>query len=94
MKKASSGKKTVLPVAVVTQVAKLLRKAAADKSLPPQLRSNLLKAAIEMEFCLKLARDEQTSVPDKLIRIALHGLAYLLSFRHEIKELLDSWLKH
>lgn len=90
MKVKNSDKEIVLPVGVVTQVAKLLKRASAGETLTTRLRSKLSHAAAEMEVCIRLARDGQISVSKRLVATALRGMVYLVRFRREIMEVANS----
>jgi hypothetical protein len=89
-KRQKRSRDVTLPVGVAEQAAKLLRRAAAGESLTTRLRSKLSHAAAEMEVCIRLARDGQIDVPKRLVIMALQGMAYLVHFRHQIREVANS----
>lgn len=82
----------VIPVGVAAEAVKLLKRAAAEKSLTTRLKSKLSHAAAEMEVSVRLARDGRINVPKKFVQTVLQGMFYLVRFRHEIKEAANSFM--
>lgn len=82
----------VIPVGVATEAVKLLKRAAAEKSLATRLRSKSSQAAAAMEVSIRLASDGRISVPKRFVQVVLQGMFYLVRFRHEIKEAANSFM--
>ena len=75
-----------LPVRVVEDAVNLLRQVSEDRPLTPRLKRKLSQVAAELEVRVKLADDGQVRISKKLTLLVLRGMAILVHFHGEIKE--------
>ena len=88
--KSKRKKEVVLPVRVAEQTARLLKQVANDRPLTPRIRRKLSQAAAELDVRIGLTNDGQVKLPKKLMIAVLRGIAFLVHFRTEIKEVASA----